>query len=101
MQFGLRRIVERAAELDGWLFFRKAKAFLEEVERTRAAGAERGAGENDRWNAVEDFLAQDRPDLDGGAGEFEAVAALVAPFDPVDLVGECLLQPGFEPCGKI
>src|SRR5215218_4692378 len=99
MQLRLLTVVERTAQEQSGMIG-EAEPLLEMIETSAAADAQRRTRQDDGRHLVEELLPQDRSDLDRGAGEFEALSLVARGLDPVDLVGELLIHPGFEPIGE-
>src|SRR5207253_3154842 len=93
---GLFAIVEWTAELQRGVLLGKAKALLIMLEPAPPADAEGGAGEDDRRDALEQEFAQDRANVDRGAGQGELLLPGGRAVEPIDLVGPLLVEPVAE-----
>src|SRR5205823_4995904 len=99
VQLDLRAIVERAAELLG-VGPVQAKAALEVAEAGPPADAERGAGEYHGGRPVVKQLVEGRANVDGRAGQVDALVVFAADVDPVHLPGQGLAQPVLQRVGQ-
>jgi len=92
--------MDRAAQLHGGSFFH-AQPILEVIEPAPAAGTQRCAGHDNAWDLGKKLLVQGLADVDRRAGQRNALAALAAHLDPVNVIGQRLGKPLLQDLGHV
>ena len=79
----------------------QAEPLLEHLEAAWSARAQRGARQDDRGHFIIEMRAQRWPDVNGRTGERDALLALAADLQPVDLACDALAQPRLQRAGQL